>query len=78
MTGAKIQVVRKSAPTLWRRARADGSYASVNDPRIVVGLGESSDAPTVRVTWPNGAVEEWPQLAIDRWTVLAQGRGHAP
>ena len=25
--------------TLWRRARSDGSYASANDPRVVVGLG---------------------------------------
>ncbi|MEQ1913014.1 MAG: CRTAC1 family protein, partial [Vicinamibacterales bacterium] len=78
LVGAKVQVVRRTAPTFVRRARADGSYASANDPRVVVGLGESSEAPRVRVTWPNGAVEEWPEMAIDRWTVLTQGKGHAP
>jgi hypothetical protein len=76
--GAKIQVVRKTTPSLWRRARADGSYASANDPRILVGLGESAEAPSVRVTWPDGTVEQWPELPIDRWTVLTQGTGHAP
>jgi hypothetical protein len=78
IVGAKIQIVRKTAPALWRRARADGSYASANDPRVVVGLGESAEVPAVRVTWPDGAVEEWPQVAIDRWTVLTQGKGHGP
>ena len=31
--------VRAGAATLVRRARADGSYASANDPRVLVGLG---------------------------------------
>jgi hypothetical protein len=77
MLGAKIQVVRQSGPSLWRHARSDGSYASANDPRVLVGLGEAADAPTVRVTWPNGAVEQFPQVAIDRWIVLTQGEGRA-
>ena len=78
MVGAKVEIVRQTGPALWRRVRADGSYASANDPRIIAGLGESTEAPTVRVAWPNGAVEEWPHVAIDRWTVLTQGEGHAP
>lgn len=78
MVGAKVQIVRQTPPTLFRRARADGSYASANDPRVLVGLGESSEAPRVRVAWPNGTLEEWPEMAVDRWTVLTQGKGHAP
>jgi enediyne biosynthesis protein E4 len=77
MVGAKIQVMRPAGPTLWRRARADGSYGSANDPRVLVGLGDSTEAPTVRVVWPNGAVEEWSAVAIDRWSVLKQGEGRA-
>jgi enediyne biosynthesis protein E4 len=78
IVGAKVQVVRQNAPALWRRARADGSYASANDPRIVVGLGESAEAPTVRVTWPDGAIEQWPRLPIDQWIALTRGTGEAP
>jgi hypothetical protein len=78
MLGAKIQIVRQSGPPLWRHVRSDGSYASANDPRVLVGLGESAEAPTVRVTWPNGAVEQFPQVSIDRWIVLKQGEGRAP
>jgi hypothetical protein len=77
MLGAKVQIVRKTGPALWRRSRADGSYGSANDPRVVAGLGEPTEAPTVRVYWPNGAVEEWPQVPVDRYTVLKEGEGRA-
>ena len=77
MLGARVEVIRKNAPTLWRRARSDGSYASANDPRVLVGLGDGTDAPTVRVHWPDGRVEEWPAVGIDTWTVLRQGEGVA-
>ena len=39
MLGARVGVFRNAGPPLWRRARADGSYASANDPRVLVGLG---------------------------------------
>jgi hypothetical protein len=73
MLGARVGVFRKNGPTLWRRARADGSYASANDPRVLVGLGASTDPPRVQVIWPSGRVEEWPAVAIDRYTTLKQG-----
>jgi hypothetical protein len=73
MVGARVEVIRKNAPVLWRRSRSDGSYGSANDPRVLVGLGDASDPPMVRVHWPDGDVEEWPAVAIDRWTVLRQG-----
>jgi hypothetical protein len=75
MLGARVIVTRKSGPTLWRRARADGSYGSANDPRVLVGLGDSAEAPRVRVRWPSGRVEEWSDVAIDRYTTLKEGAG---
>ena len=71
--GARVAVIRSSGPTLWRRARADGSYASSNDPRVLVGLGQSAERPRVRVTWPDGRSEEWADLPIDRYTTLTEG-----
>ena len=76
--GAKVQITRQSGPDLWRRVRSDGSYASASDPRVLVGLGDSTELPTVRVYWPIGAVEEFTRVAIDRWTVLRQGEKLAP
>jgi len=75
MHGARVAVFRANGPTLWRRARADGSYASANDPRVLVGLGDSTEAPRVRVVWTSGRVEEWTAVAIDRYTTLSEGTG---
>jgi hypothetical protein len=75
MLGARVEIVRKSGGSLWRRARADGSYASANDPRVLAGLGESADPITVRVVWPSGKTESWADVAIDRYTTLTEGSG---
>jgi hypothetical protein len=73
--GARVAVLRSTGPTLWRRARADGSYASANDPRVLVGLGTSSERPRVRVQWPGGRVEEWADVPVGRYTTLVEGSG---
>ena len=75
MLGARVEVIRNNKPTLWRRARADGSYASANDPRVLVGLGESKEEPRVRVHWPSGRVEEWNAVPLDRYMTLTEGSG---
>ena len=75
MYGARVAVLRGNGSTLWRRARADGSYASANDPRVLIGLGDSAEAATVRVVWPSGRAEEWTRVAIDRYTTLIEGSG---
>ena len=75
MLGARVGIVREGRPVLWRRARSDGSYASANDPRVLVGLGQSTAAPRVRVVWPDGATEEWSAVALDRYTTLKEGDG---
>ena len=73
MLGARVEIIRGGVPALVRRARSDGSYASANDPRVLIGLGSSPEAPRLRVRWPDGQVEEWSSVAIDRWTTLTQG-----
>ena len=75
MLGARVAVRRPGEPTLWRRARSDGSYASANDPRVVVGLGDSDGRPAVEVHWPDGRTETWEDVEVDRWTTLEQGTG---
>jgi hypothetical protein len=75
MIGARVTVTRASGPPLLRRARSDGSYASANDPRVLVGLGSASGPVTVRVQWPDGQTEQWADRPVDRWTTLVQGTG---
>jgi enediyne biosynthesis protein E4 len=74
--GARVGLVRGNGPTLWRRARADGSYASANDSRVLFGLGVTvTTIATVRVEWPGGRAEEWSAVPVDRYTTLREGEG---
>ena len=78
MLGAEVEVQRADGTVLWRRARSDGSYASANDPRVLVGLGDRDDPVRVRVHWPDGPssrVEEWRDVAVDRYATLVEGQG---
>ena len=77
MLGAKVGIFARGGPTIWRRARADGSYASANDPRVIAGLGASTVPSTVRIVWPSGRAEEWAEVPIDRYTTLREGTGSA-
>ena len=81
--GARVELIRESAPTLVRRVRTDGSYASANDPRVLFGLGEESPLQKhpiekVRVHWPDGRAEEFRDVEPGRYNVLRQGAGRLP
>ena len=75
MLGARVGIVRAAGPVLWRRARTDGSYASANDPRVLVGVGDTTKMVEVRVEWPDGHAEMWANVPIDRYTTLREGEG---
>lgn len=75
MLGARVAVERPGQPPLWRRVRADGSYGSANDPRVLVGLGDVAAPPALRVRWPDGREERWASVPVDTWTTLTQGTG---
>jgi hypothetical protein len=74
----RVEVVAAGRPAVWRRVRAAASYASSNDPRVLVGLGEASGPVTVRVHWPGGGVEQWSGLAAGRNHTLVRGTGKPP
>jgi hypothetical protein len=75
MLGARVEVLGPRGRSSWRRVRADGSYASANDARVLVGLADSAEPRTVRVTWPGGKSEAWNQVSVDRYTTLVEGTG---
>ena len=78
MFGAKVTVIRREGPSLARRSRADGSYQSGNDPRVLFGLGDRPAFDAIRVTWPDGKVEEWKDVPPGRYTTLVSGTGQPP
>jgi enediyne biosynthesis protein E4 len=75
MLGTRVAVFRRNAPTLWRRVHNDGSYCSSNDPRVLFGLGDSTDIIKVQAHWLSGRVEGWTGLPLGKYTTLREGSG---
>ena len=76
LVGARAAVAGSDGVTRRRRARADGSYASAHDPRVLIGLGdEQAEALPVEVVWPDGRTETWAAAPVGRYSTLVQGEG---
>jgi hypothetical protein len=73
--GARVGIVRRGRPTLWRRVRTDGSYLSANDVRAHFGLGDAAGIDAVDVEWPDGRRERWTGVRADRSITLRRGTG---
>ena len=72
---SRVEILRPGQPSLWRRARADGSYGSSNDPRVFAGLGSQAGPVDLRVIWPSGRVEKFFKMPADHYTTLKEGSG---
>jgi len=73
MVGARVECVTADGSIRWRRAHADGSFASAGDSRVIVGLGPSAGSlRTLRVHWPDGRTDEWRSLSIDQYVTLKE------
>jgi hypothetical protein len=73
--GARVGVVRKGVPTMWRRIGSDGSYLSASDSRAHFGLGTAPDVERVVVEWPDGLRESWRDVRADRPVILERATG---
>jgi hypothetical protein len=72
--GARLTITGDEATTLSRRARADGSYGSANDPRVIAGFGPAPPRSVkVQVLWPSGRSEEWSGLPVSQYLTLTEG-----
>jgi len=77
--GARVELQCGDGTTYTRRVREDGSYASANDGRCLIGLGASgSKVCRALVYWVEGEVESWDGLKIGRYSTLIKGQGSTP
>lgn len=65
--GARVIVTNLTGQKQIFDASTGGSYLSSNDPRIVVGLGNTGGVRSVEVRWPSGRVQTLANPPIDRY-----------
>ena len=73
--GAVVRALLPDGRLLRRTARGNGSYGSANDPRVLLGLGQSDHVQTLTVTWPDGSEESWSNLPAGSHRELVKGSG---
>ena len=56
-----------------RRVRADGSYLSASDVRLLIGLGDEPQVAALRAILPGGKTEEWKAPELRRYEVRTVG-----
>ncbi len=72
--GARVEVTVAGA-TQIDEVRANSSYLSASDPRLLFGLGNSSRVDRILIHWPSGTVDEIKDEAADQELVVEEGRG---
>ncbi len=60
--GATVRVTA-GGRVIVRHCHADGSYMSASDKRLLIGLGDATEA-SVKVTWPGGKVQDFGKKAL--------------
>ena len=75
LLGARLDVSASDGQRRMRRVRTEASYCSSNDPRVLVGLGDSSGTVDVTVHYVGGGSEYWKGLAIRKSHTLTRGSG---
>ncbi|MBT3267776.1 CRTAC1 family protein [Candidatus Poribacteria bacterium] len=69
--GAKV-VLRLGGRTQTREVRTAYSYLCSNDPRVLFGLGDQTQADEIRIRWPNGDARTLRDVPANREVVLSQ------
>ncbi len=71
--GARVRVVAGGLSQI-REIAGGGSYLSQSDLRAHFGLGKSTRAEIVEITWPNGQPQVFHDVEADRFYLIEEGR----
>jgi hypothetical protein len=68
--GARITITDSGGKKQIFDANTSGSYLASNDPRIIVGLGETASVRKIEISWPSGVVQVITEPQLDRYLVI--------
>jgi len=69
--GARV-IARAGGEVRCRYLRGGGSYLSVSDRRIHLGLGEVRTADSIEIIWPSGTTQRIENVAADQFLTVRE------
>ncbi len=72
--GARVEL-KAGGLVQTAEVRANSSFESASDPRVHFGLGQASQADSIIIRWPSGAVDRLGPQAADQEIVVEEGKG---
>lgn len=73
--GTKLQALIGGKPGPWGMVKTGSSYCSQSELPLTLGLGAVSKISGLRVTWPNGRVENLPATDANQALTVQEGKG---
>jgi hypothetical protein len=73
--GTKVEALIDGRPGPWAMVKTGSSYLSQSELPVTLGLGSLTRLSGLRVTWPNGQVENLPGLNANQRITIEEGRG---
>jgi hypothetical protein len=69
--GARVRLTA-GGHTQLRDVRTSSGYLSQSDPRLHFGLGSSTVADRIEISWPSGTVQNLRKIAADRLLTITE------
>src|SRR5262245_22128267 len=73
--GARVQAFIGGKPGPWAFVKTGSSYLSQSELPVTLGLGTATAVSGLRVTWPDGRVDNVPALQGNQHVVVQEGKG---
>jgi len=73
--GARVQAFVGGKPGPWGVVKTGSSYLSQSELPVTLGLGAATAISGLRITWPNGRVDNVPALDANQHVTVQEGKG---
>lgn len=73
--GARVEIQLAPDDIITRQVKGGASMLSVNDRRLLIGLGEKSPMVKARIFWPSGIISDHAGLNVDQMHEITEPAG---
>ncbi len=73
--GARVQLFIDGKPASWALVKSGSSYCSQSELPLTFGLGRATQVSGVKITWPDGRVDDVAATDANQTLTIQEGRG---